>query len=365
MPVIIIIGVGVWNYRLSNIMNRQEFEIAFPCATTFSESGSSRTILKEDGQLLDGYSQAIVNVVKEIGPSVVHVQIKQGTNGSRRTQRRTEASGSGLIITPDGYIITNSHVVENAVSIDITLADGSTFQASIIGQDKATDLALLRVLSNSNLPAANLGDSDLLQVGQIAIAIGNPYGFENTVTAGIISALGRSLKSRAGRLIENVIQTDAALNPGNSGGPLVDSKSRIIGINTAIIQHAQGICFAIPVNTMCWVATRLLREGKVTRGFLGISGQTVPLPTRVIRYFNLPQTTGVFIINVAKGSPADRAGIKEGDIIVDLAEQTIATVNDIHKLLTSDRIGQKSVITLLRDWIHRLEIEVTPNLSPE
>lgn len=346
-------------------MNRREFEIAFPSASISSRENGLRPTSKEDKQLLDAYSRTIVAAVKEVGPSVVHVHVKQGTNGSRRSQRRAEATGSGVIIAPDGFIVTNSHVVENAATIDITLADGSSFQADIVGQDKATDIALLRVLSDTNLPSANLGDSAQLQVGQIAIAIGNPFGFQNTVTAGIISALDRSLRSRTGRLIENVIQTDAALNPGNSGGPLVDSEGKVIGINTAVIQYAQGICFAIPVNTMRWVVTHLLREGKISRGYLGISGQTVPLPARVIRYFSLPQKTGVFVMNVVSGSPADKAGLKEGDIIIALAEQAIATVDDIHQFLTADRIGRNLEISVLRDWTHKLETHVTPDSSPD
>lgn len=346
-------------------MNRREFEIAFPGASASPGVERSRLIPEEEGQFLDVYSRTIVDAVKKAGPSVAHVHVRQDTDGSRRSQRRTEASGSGVIIAPDGYIVTNSHVVENAVAIDISLADGSALQANIIGQDKATDLALLRALSDSNLPSADLGDSDLLQVGQIAVAIGNPYGFQNTVTAGIISALGRSLRSRTGRLIENVIQTDAALNPGNSGGPLVDSNGWVTGINTAIIQYAQGICFAIPVNTMRWVVTLLLREGKVTRGFLGISGQTVPLPARVIRHFGLPQQTGVLVINVVKESPADSAGVKEGDIVIGLAGHMVANVDDIHQLLTSDRIGIVLDLVLLRDWTQKLEAYVTPISSPE
>lgn len=341
-------------------MDRREFEIAFPGAYTGPRENRSGLAPEADKQFLDVYSRTIVDVVKEVGPSVVHVHVRRGTNSSRRSQQRAEASASGVIITPDGYTVTNSHVVENAADIDVSLADGSSFQANIIGQDKATDLALLRVLSDRNLPTAHLGDSDRLQAGQIAIAIGNPYGFQNTVTAGIISALGRSLRSHTGRLIENVIQTDAALNPGNSGGPLVDSNGLVIGINTAIIQYAQGICFAIPVNTMRWVVTLLLREGKITRGFLGISGQTVPLPARVIRYFSLPQETGVHVMNVVEGSPADNAGLKEGDVIISLAEQTITTVDDIHKLLTADRTGKQLRIILLRDWIQKLEAYVTP-----
>jgi S1-C subfamily serine protease len=346
-------------------VNNREFEIAFPGAASGQGGNHAGAALGTDARLLDAYSRTIVDVVSVIGPSVVHVHVRPGADGEGRSGRGAEATGSGVVITPDGYAVTNSHVVESAGTISVSLPDGSSFQASLIGQDKATDLALLRILSDSNLPAADLGDSDLLQVGQIAIAVGNPFGFQNTVTAGIVSALGRSLRSRTGRLIENVIQTDAALNPGNSGGPLVASDGRVIGINTAIIQYAQGICFAIPINTMRWVITGLLREGKVTRGFLGISGQTVPLPARVIRYFRLPGETGVYVMNVIDGSPADSAGLKEGDVIISLAGQIVAGVDDIHRLLTADRIGQRSEIVLLRDWTLRLETFVTPGQSQD
>jgi S1-C subfamily serine protease len=346
-------------------MDSREFEVAFPGASVAPGKNSAGKAFETDRRLLDSYSHTIVDVVNNVGPSVVHVHVRQGNDGPGRPNQPAEATGSGVIITPDGYAVTNSHVVENAAAINVSLPDGSSFQANIIGQDKATDLALLRVLSDANLPAVGLGDSDRLQVGQIAIAIGNPFGFQNTVTAGIISARGRSLRSRTGRLIENVIQTDAALNPGNSGGPLVDSNGLVIGINTAIIQYAQGICFAIPVNTMRWVITLLLREGKVTRGFLGISGQTVPLPARVIRYFRLPQETGVYVMNVVKGSPADHAGLKEGDVIVLLAGRTITTIDDVHRLLTADRIGEKLGAVLLRDWTQKLEASITPGLNPD
>jgi S1-C subfamily serine protease len=210
----------------------------------------------------------------------------------------------------------------------------------------------------------DLGDSDRLRVGQMAIAVGNPLGFQSTVTAGVISALGRSLRSRTGRLIENVIQTDAALNPGNSGGPLLDSNGRVIGINTAIIQYAQGICFAIPVNTMRWVVTQLIREGKVTRGFLGISGQTVPLPVRVIRYFQLSNTSGVQVMDVSPASPAHQTGLKEGDIIIELGGELVASIDDIHRRLTGEAIGKPLDVTLLRGWTHRLEKVIVPAGSP-
>jgi S1-C subfamily serine protease len=346
-------------------VDNRDFEIAFSGDEDSQRKSSISSDFTSDGQALDSYSRAVVGAVKEVGPSVVHVHVKQNIAVSRRSQGEGEASGSGLIIAPDGYLVTNSHVVENAASIDVSLSDGFSARADIIGQDKATDIALLRILSETNLPAAMLGDSDRLLVGQVAIAIGNPYGFENTVTTGVISALGRSLRSTTGRLIENIIQTDAALNPGNSGGPLVDSKGKVIGINTAIIQFAQGICFAIPINTMRWVVTLLLKEGKITRGFLGISGQTVPLPARVIRYFNLQQETGVHIMNVVQGSSADKAGMKEGDVIILIDEQKINNVDEIHKLLTADKIGKKLDVTLLRGWTQKFETYVTPGTSPD
>ncbi len=298
-----------------------------------------------------------------VGPAVVHVHVKKKAPRRGTSSREVEGTGSGLIITPDGYIVTNSHVIEDASSVEVNLADGTTCTAEVIGQDIATDIALLRI-SGYGLPMAYLGDSDKLRVGQLAIAVGNPLGFQSTVTAGVISALGRSLRSRAGRLIENVIQTDAALNPGNSGGPLVDSRGYVIGINTAIIQYAQGICFAIPVNTMRWVVTQLIREGKVVRGFLGISGQTVPLPVRVIRYFQLGHNSGVQVVDVAKASPAHRAGLKEGDIIISLGGEPVTSVNDIHRRLTREAIGKSLEVVLLRDWTKRVEISIVPAESP-
>jgi S1-C subfamily serine protease len=274
-----------------------------------------------------------------------------------------EGSGSGFIITPDGYIVTNSHVVEDVDMVEANFSDGNTCPAEVVGQDPATDIALLRV-SSSALPMVSLGDSDRVQVGQVAIAVGNPLGFQSTVTAGVISALGRTLRSRTGRLIENIIQTDAALNPGNSGGPLLDSRGHVIGINTAIIQYAQGICFAIPVNTMRWVVTQLIREGKVTRGFLGISGQTVPLPVRVVRYFQLSNASGVQVTDVVSSSPAKQAGLKEGDIIIALGGKPVASIDDIHRRLTREAIGKNLDVSLLRGWTNRLEKVIVPAESP-
>ncbi len=319
----------------------------------------------EEAQLLDAYSKAVTNVVANVGPAVVHISMKRQT-GSRRREvpREVEGSASGVIIAPDGYIVTNSHVVEGASALKISLADGTSYGAEVIGQDSATDLAVVRVLG-TGLPAARLGDSDKLRVGQLAIAIGNPFGFQSTVTTGVISALGRSLRSRNGRLIENIIQTDAALNPGSSGGPLVDSRGLVIGINTAIIQFAQGICFAIPVNTVRWVVSLLLREGKVTRGYLGIAGQVVPLPQQVVRYFQLAHDKGVQVIEVVPGSPASVAGLVPGDVIISFGSERVQSVDDIHRRLSKDSIGKRLEIVLLRDWTTKLERLIVPAESPD
>jgi S1-C subfamily serine protease len=347
-------------------MENELIDYALKYINTTPSVGEGETGLVEssrDMELLDAYSRAVTGVVDKVSPAVVHIRVKKKPSRPGRPGPDAEGSGSGFIITPDGYIVTNSHVVEDTDSVEVSLADGTTCRAEVIGQDPATDIALIRV-SGSALPMVSLGDSDKLRAGQVAIAVGNPLGFQSTVTAGVISALGRSLRSRSGRLIENVIQTDAALNPGNSGGPLLDSKGNVIGINTAIIQYAQGICFAIPVNTMRWVVTRLITEGKVVRGFLGISGQTVPLPVRVVRYFQLDRDSGVQIIDVTTSGPARRAGLKEGDIIVALGGGPVATIDDIHRRLTREAIGMPLGVVLLRGWTNRLEMTVVPAESP-
>ena len=243
--------------------------------------------------------------------------------------------------------------------MEVVTYEGTHFTAHLVGKDASTDLALVRV-GASSLPAISLGDSGRLRPGQVAIAIGSPLGFQRTVTAGVISALGRSMRSKSGRLIEEVIQTDAALNPGNSGGPLVDSRGRLIGINTAIIQMAQGICFAIPVNTVRRVVAQLFSQGRVVRGFLGISGQTIPLPTKVVRHYSLAQETGVQIMAVVAGSPAETVGLKEGDILLSLGDNRIATVDDIHRCLIGDTIGRKMAVSFLRDWVRLEKTVVTP-----
>ena len=342
-----------------------DFFLKFLDSATSAEAETKPLPEVEAGaDVLDAYSQAVTNVVSAVGPAVVHIRVKKKVAARHQTApQETEGSASGVIITPDGYIITNSHVVEGARTIEVGLADGTSHAAKLVGQDSATDLAAL-VVPASGLPIARLGDSDKLRVGQLVIAIGNPLGFQSTVTTGVISALGRSLRSQSGRLIENIIQTDAALNPGNSGGPLVDSRGAIVGINTAIIQFAQGICFAVPVNTVRWVVSLLIREGKVARGYLGVSGQTVPLPVQVVRYFNLEHNTGVHVMAVAPDSPADIAELKEGDIILSLGQDTVSGVDDIHRLLTRDVIGKSINVVLLRGWTTRLEKSVVPAEVP-
>lgn len=301
-----------------------------------------------DGPLLDAYSEAVTSAVGRISPSVAHIEVHQKAGRTRSgEERERQGGGSGFVFTPDGLILTNSHVVHDAARIAVTLTDGRHMPATLIGEDPASDLAVIRV-DEPGLTAAVLGDSQKLRVGQIAIAIGAPYGFQSTVTAGVVSALGRSLRSYSGRLIDDVIQTDAALNPGNSGGPLIDSNGDVIGVNTATILPAQGICFAIGINTAKFVASRLLRDGRIRRSFVGISGQTVPIHRRVVRFYDLPKESGALVLSVEADSPAKRAGIRDGDVIVALEGQPVAGVDDLHRLLTEVRVGVSSSVTLLR-----------------
>ena len=329
-----------------------------------TSNNASPSAVLERPDFLDAYSEAVANVVENVSPAVVHVSIKREMRDRRGREMEVGGSGSGVVITPDGYIVTNCHVVENAREVDVVLSDSTTCTAMVVGKDAATDIALLSV-GQSGLSAIPMGDSGKLRVGQVAIAIGSPLGFQSTVTAGVISALGRSMRSLNGRLIEGIIQTDAALNPGNSGGPLVDSRSRMIGLNTAIIQMAQGICFAIPVNTVRWVVSQLFKEGKVTRGFLGISGQTIPLPTKVVRYYGLKKESGVQIVSIMSGSPAHKGGLREGDVLVFMDEDPIASVDDVHRLLGRDSIGRSIKMTLLRDWATKIEKAIVPATGVE
>jgi S1-C subfamily serine protease len=289
---------------------------------------------------LDPYSARVVQAFERVGPAVVHITAFD-TNG------RPAGQGSGVIYTPDGYVLTNSHVVSGASRLKASLTDGQSLDATLVGDDPATDIAVLR-LSGTGLPAGELGQSVTLKVGQLVVAIGNPLGFTCTLTAGIVSALGRSLRTRSGGLLDSVIQTDAPLNPGNSGGPLVSGDGRVVGINTAMIAPAQGICFAIGIDTAIWVATRLMRDGRVHRSRLGLSAQTVPIMTRVRRFHGLTQPTGVLVSDLAPNGPATRAGLEMGDVVVGLDDEPIAGVDDLHRILTAERAGRPASIRLLR-----------------
>jgi S1-C subfamily serine protease len=302
-----------------------------------------------DTDLLDSYSRAVTGAVERVSPSVVNVEVHHTIQSRTRSgePRERRGGGSGFVFTPDGLILTNSHVVHDATRIEVTLADGRRTPAHTVGDDPATDLAVVRI-DASGLQAVPLGDSQQLRPGQMAIAIGNPYGFQSTVTAGVISALGRSLRSYSGRLIEDVIQTDAALNPGNSGGPLVDSRGQVIGVNTATILPAQGICFAIGINTAKFVASRLLRDGRIRRSYIGVSAQTIPIHRRVVRFYSLARDTGVIVVGIEDKSPARVAGVREGDIIVALDEKPVAGVDDLHRLLTDAQVGARCELTVIR-----------------
>jgi len=297
-----------------------------------------------DGSLLDAYSHAVVSAADRISPAVVKIDVRRNAK-----QHRSESggSGSGFLFTPDGLILTNSHVVSGASEVGVSLRDGHSLDADILGDDPHTDLALVRV-SGSKLPTVQFGTSRGIRVGQLAIAIGNPYGFECTVTAGVVSALGRSMRAYSGRLIDDVIQTDAALNPGNSGGPLSNSRGEVIGVNTAIIMAAQGICFATAIDTAKVVVAQILRHGRVRRGWLGIAGQNMPLSRRMVRYHELEIESGVRIASVESGSPAEKAGLREGDVVVSYGGMAVAGIDDVHRLLTETRVGQEAPIVVLR-----------------
>jgi S1-C subfamily serine protease len=293
-----------------------------------------------DAPLLDAYSEAVSGAVSTAHPAVVHIEV-QGNNSPG-------GSGSGFFISPDGYLLTNSHVVHGSAERRIFLADGRRLSADLVGDDPDSDLAVLRVSTDDELPHLPLADSNEVRLGQIAIAIGSPMGFQQTVTAGIVSGLGRSLRGASGRLIDNVIQTDASLNPGNSGGPLVNSRAEVIGVNTAIIRPAQGICFAIASNTVRWVAAWLIKEGRIRRSFIGLSGQTVPLLRKLVHHHKLQQDGGVLVTGFEPMSPASRAGLLEGDILLALDGTPTPAVDSLHKLLTGDRIGERAIVTFLR-----------------
>lgn len=320
--------------------------------------------MPEEG-FLDAYSRAVVEVAERVSPAVVNINTvfrRRGPYAPWLGPEQPKGIGSGMIITPDGFILTNSHVVHDAQRLEVTLADGRVFPARLVGEDPQTDLAVIHI-DAEDLPSAGLGDSSALKVGQLVIAIGNPFGFQTTVTTGVVSALGRSLRTQTGRLIENIIQTDASLNPGSSGGPLVNSKGEVIGINTAVIYGAQGICFAIPSNVAKIVAGMLIKTGKVTRGYIGIAGQARPIHRRLVRYYRLAGESGVLVVLVEPGTPAMRAGLREGDIIVFFDNLPVRNVDDLHKYLSEKPIGEKIPLTVLRDS-EKITIEVTPVEAP-
>ncbi len=339
-------------------LNDAGFAGGRPAASTPSE------VPPEDQALLDAYSRAVIDVVDRVGPAVVGLSVRdqsvQGASGRGGGPRG--GTGSGVIVAPDGLILTNSHVAGagGAVStIEVTTPEGQRLTARRVGDDPDTDLALLRVDQPVTLPAARLGDSKRLKRGQLVIAIGNPLGFESTVTTGVVSALGRSLRARTGRLIDDVIQTDAALNPGNSGGPLVSSRGEIVGVNTAVIMGAQGICFAVAANTASFVLGELVRHGRVRRAFIGLSAQQTALPPRLRRAAGVDQQSAVMVSTIEPGGSVDRAGLKPGDIVLGLDGVTITGADDLVRLLTGDKIGKRVALDVLRG-AERLTISVVP-----
>jgi S1-C subfamily serine protease len=330
-----------------------------------SQSTITRATPDSNEELLDAYSRAVTGAAERVAPSVLNVNVEQAEPQRRappgRPPRPTAGSGSGFVFTPDGLILTNSHVVHRASAIEAVLADGRRFRADLVGEDPDTDLAVVRIAA-PNLTPAVLGDSQSIQPGQLAIAIGNPYGFQATVTAGVVSALGRSLRSSSGRLMDDIIQTDTALNPGNSGGPLVNSRGEVIGVNTAVILPAQGIAFAIGINTAKFVAGRLIRDGKIRRSYIGVAGQNVPLQRRLARVHGLDVESGILVVSIEPNSPAQRAGLRDGDIIVGFDGQPVAAIDDLHRLLTEAHVGARAVLTIIRR-VDKLVLEVVPEES--
>jgi S1-C subfamily serine protease len=315
-----------------------------------------------DAALLDAYSQAVVGAVARVSPAVVHLEVTQRPRAQRgrgqHFRHEGRGNGSGFLFTPDGFILTNSHVVHRAERIEVTLADGRKYAADRIGDDPDTDLAVVRVQAPDLKPAV-LGDSQAIQPGQLVVAIGHPYGFQSSVTAGVVSALGRSMRSRSGRLIDSVIQTDAALNPGNSGGPLVNSRGEVIGVCTAVILPAQGLCFAIAINTAKFVAGHLIQDGRIRRGKLGVAGQNVPLQRSLVRFYNLTVDSGVRVVSVEPDSPAARAGLQEGDVIIAFDGQNVGEIDDLHRLLTEKQVGVPAPLTIVR-FPEKLVLPITP-----
>lgn len=328
-------------------------------------TGDHSTHSETDEELLDAYSRAVITAAERVSPSVVYMEVEQpvrsGRENAPRMPREARGSGSGFIFTPDGFILTNSHVVHRASRIEVTLSDGRKCQADLIGDDPDTDLAVIRI-NAPNLVPAHLGEAQRVRVGQLVLAIGNPYGFQYSVTAGVVSALGRSLRAQSGRLMDAVIQTDAALNPGNSGGPLVNSRGEVIGVNTAMILPAQGICFATSIDTAKFVASRLIRDGKVSRSYIGLAGQNVPLPRRIVRYYDLAVESGILVVSFEENSPARKGGVREGDVIIGFDDHPTPGIDDLHKLLTEERIGTTSSLLIIRGT-QKLSLGVIPEES--
>jgi S1-C subfamily serine protease len=314
---------------------------------------------------MDAYSRAVAGAVDIVGPAVVGIEVARtregGSDHRRRQGEEGRGGGSGFVFAPDGLILTNSHVVDGAATIDVTLPDARRFRADLIGDDPETDLAVVKI-SAPDLSAVTLGDSRRLRPGQLVIAVGNPFGLQHTVTAGVVSALGRALRARTGRLMDNIIQTDAALNPGNSGGPLVVHTGEVVGVNTAMIMGGQGLSFAVPINTAKVVIPALLKEGRVRRSVIGVGAQDVPILRRVVRYFGLAVESGVMVASLVDGGPAARAGVREGDIIVEFDGQPVSGTDDLHKLLSESKIGHRVPTTVIRGK-GRLVLEVTPQES--
>ncbi len=311
--------------------------------------------------VLDAYSKAVIQAAELVTPAVVRIDVKKnGSNSGMSDGAGVDGgSGSGMIFTSDGMILTNSHVIHEGRHIDVTLLDGRKYRAQVIGDDAATDIGVIRIVA-PDLAMVKFGDSKQLRVGQLVVAIGNPFGFQCTVTAGVVSALGRSLRSQSGRLMDNIIQTDAALNPGNSGGPLVNALGEVVGVNTATILPAQGLCFAVAANTARLVVMELLKEGKVRRSYLGIAGQTAPLHRRVVRFYNLDVENGVFVTNVVPGSPAEKAGVMNGDMVIEFEGAAIDGIDDLQKHLVFENVGKKSSIVVLRNFTEKVTLAVTP-----
>lgn len=312
-----------------------------------------------EGEIFDAYSRAVVSATERVSPSVVKIEIEQEKRKVRgREIPGQPGSGSGFIFTPDGFILTNSHVVHQARKINVVLQNSGRYEADLVGEDPDTDLAVVRINAPEKI-AATLGSSNDLRVGQLAIAIGNPYGFQSTVTAGVISALGRTLRAGSGRLIDDVIQTDAALNPGNSGGPLVDSSGRVIGVNTATIISAQGLCFAIAIDIAKFVAGRLIRFGRVRRSYIGLAGQNVPVLRKIVHHYSLTNTNGILIVSMDEESPAKKAGLEEGDIIIAFAGEKIEGIDELHRLLDEEKVGVRQTVTVIRR-AEKLDVEIIP-----